>query len=82
MEKVKNLWKLTFLPGKPLKMNEILKILLFQDPYMPGIDLNLVCVNMEQFLKIDVVQPTANRNSMRKLVCYIVCPGTLQFLLG
>ena len=50
------------MPGKPLKMNEILKILLFQDPYMPGIDLNLVCVNMEQFLKIDVVQSTANGN--------------------
>ena len=54
----KNRWKQRFLPGKPLKMDEISKNDISYGPHMPGIDLNPVPENMEQFLKIDFVQPT------------------------
>ena len=57
---VKNQWKLRFLPGKPLKMDEILKNVISYGPHMPGIDLNPVRENVEQFLKTDLVQPTPN----------------------
>ena len=35
-----------------------LKNVMFQGPHMPGIDLNPVRENMEQFLKTDLPQPT------------------------
>ena len=39
-------------------MDENLKNVFFHSPHMPGIDLNPVRENLEQFLKIDLVQPT------------------------
>ena len=50
------------LPGKPLKLDEILKNVIFHGPHMPGIDLNPLRENMEQFLKTDLVQPTPTGN--------------------
>ena len=46
------------LPGKPLKLDEILKNVIFHGQHMPGIDLNPLRENMEQILKSDLVQPT------------------------
>ena len=51
------------LPGKPLKLDEILKNVIFHGPHMPGIDLNPLRENMEQILKTDLVQPTPNYTS-------------------
>ena len=65
---VKNQWKLRLLPGKPLKMDEILKNVIFHGPHMPGIDLNPVRENMEQFLKTDLVQPTPYGVKMKEEV--------------
>ena len=43
-------------------MDEILKNVIFHSPHMPGIDLNPVRENVEQFLKTDLVQPTPSLN--------------------
>ena len=48
------------MPGKPLKMDEIVKNVIFHSSHMPMIDLNPVRENLEQFLKTDLVQPTPN----------------------
>ena len=55
---------ITFLPGKPLKMNEFLKQEFFLCPHMPYDDLNPVRTNMGQFLKIALLQPTPTRSGL------------------
>ena len=75
---MKNQSKMRLLPGKPLKMDEILKNVIFHGPHMPGIDLNPLRENMEQILKTDLVQPTPTKFFSRYFLEYF----DLRFLLA
>ena len=62
-------------------MDEILKNVIFYGPHMPGVDLNPVRENVEQFQKTDLVQPTPNlREKGDMLSCLEFLNSLIVFL--
>ena len=58
-------------------LDEILKILIFHGSHMPGIDLNPLRENQEQFLKTDLLQPTPIQKCLTYLTPHYIAktPG-------